>query len=81
MFETLDVMLSLAVVFLILSMVNKYLMSIIKRALRIKAGVAAEEMKTFIGENTVKLLIPYLDKKARHLNFLTKTKKALVCAG
>lgn len=75
MFETLDVMLSLAVVFLILSMVNKYLMSIIKRALRIKAGVAAEEMKTFIGENTVKLLIPYLDRNARHLNFLTKTKK------
>lgn len=75
MFQTLDAMLSLAVVFLILSMVNKYLMSIVKRLLRVKANVAAEEMKTFIGDNTIKVLVPFLDAKARHLNFLAKTKK------
>ncbi|MBW1717744.1 MAG: hypothetical protein JRJ77_18360 [Deltaproteobacteria bacterium] len=70
MFETLDVMISLGVVFLILSMVHKYLMSLIKRLLSIKAEVVAEEMKTFIGENTSKFLIPYLEKKAKYLNCL-----------
>ena len=70
MFETLDIMISLAVVFLILSMVHKYLVSLIKRLLSIKAKVVAEEMKTFVGENTVQYLIPYLEKKAKHLNFL-----------
>jgi hypothetical protein len=70
MFETLDIMISLAVVFLILSMVHKYLVSLIKRLLSIKAKVVAEEMKTLVGENTVQYLIPYLEKKAKHLNFL-----------
>jgi len=70
MFETLDIMISLAVVFLILSMVHKYLVSVIKRVLSIKAKVVAEEMKTFVGENTIQYLIPYLEKKANHLNFL-----------
>jgi hypothetical protein len=70
MFETLDIMISLAVVFLILSMVHKYLVSLIKRMLSIKAKVVAEEMKTFVGENTTQYLIPYLEKKAKHLNFL-----------
>ena len=68
MFETLDIMISLAVVFLILSMVHKYLVSLIKRLLSIKAKVVAEEMETFIGENTVQYLIPYLEKKAKHFN-------------
>ena len=45
MFETLDIMISLAVVFLILSMVHKYLVSLIKRLLSIKAKVVADEMK------------------------------------
>ena len=53
MFETLDIMIALAVVFLILSMVHKYLVSPVKRMLSIKAKVVAEEMETFIGENTV----------------------------
>ena len=70
MFETLDTMISLGVVFLILSMVHKYLMSLVKRFFNIKAKVVAEEMKTFIGINTAKYLIPYLEKKAKHLNFL-----------
>ena len=70
MFETLDIMISLAVVFLILSMVHKYLVSLIKRVLSIKAKVVAEEMKTFVGENTAQYLIPYLEKKAKHLSFL-----------
>jgi hypothetical protein len=46
MFEMLDIMISLAVVFLILSMVHKYLVSLIKRLLSIKAKVVADEMKT-----------------------------------
>jgi hypothetical protein len=46
MFETLDIMISLAVVFLILSMVHKYLVSLIKRLLSVKAKVVADEMKT-----------------------------------
>ena len=62
MFETLDIMISLAVVFLILSMVHKYPVSLIKRLLSIKAKVIADEMKTFVGENTVQYLIPYLEK-------------------
>jgi hypothetical protein len=70
MFETLDIMISLAVVFLILSMVHKYLVSLIKRLLSIKAKVVADEMKTFVGENTAQYLIPYLEKNAKHLNFL-----------
>ncbi|UCG66900.1 MAG: hypothetical protein JSW12_07860 [Deltaproteobacteria bacterium] len=70
MFDTLDIMISLAVVFLILSMVHKYLVSLIKRLLSIKAKVVAKEMKTFVGENTMQYLIPYLEKKAKHLNFL-----------
>jgi hypothetical protein len=70
MFETLDIMISLAVMFLILSMVHKYLVSLIKRALSIKAKVVADEMKTFVGENTAQYLVPYLEKKAKHLNFL-----------
>jgi Glu-tRNA(Gln) amidotransferase subunit E-like FAD-binding protein len=73
-FETLDVVISLAVVFLILSMVHKYLMSIIKRLLKIKANVVAEEMKTFVGQNASEYLIPYLAKKAQYLNFLEDTR-------
>lgn len=75
MFQTLDLMISLGVVFLILSMVLKYLMTMIKRILKTKATVIAEEMKTFVGESTSKYLIPYLDKQARHLNFLEVIKK------
>ncbi len=62
MFETLDTMISLGVIFLILSMVNKYLISIIKRCLKTKAKVVSSEMKTFIGENTTKILIPFIEK-------------------
>lgn len=74
MFETLDIMISIGVLYLILSMVLKYLMSMIKRLLKLKANVVAEEMKTFIGENTSKYLIPYLEKNAKHLNFLEGTR-------
>jgi hypothetical protein len=77
MFETLDIMISLGVVFLILSMVLKYLMSMIKRLLKVKASVVAVEMKTFVGENTSKYLIPYLEKKAMHLNFLDATRNRM----
>lgn len=77
MFETLDIMISLGVVFLILSMVLKYLISMIKRLLKVKASVVAEEMRTFVGENTSKYLIPYLEKKAMHLNFLEATRKKM----
>ncbi len=76
MFQTLDLMISLSVVFLILSMVLKYIMAMIKRVLKTKANVIAEEMETFVGENTSKYLIPYLEKKAKHLNLLEIVKKA-----
>jgi hypothetical protein len=58
MFGTLDIMIALAVAFLILSVVGKYMGSLIKRMLSIKAKVVAEEMKTFVEENTVQYLIP-----------------------
>jgi hypothetical protein len=75
MFQTLDVMISLGVVFLILSMVHKYAMSIIKRAAKIKAKIIREEMESFVGKNTSQYLVPYLDKKAHYLNFLDDIKK------
>ena len=74
-FETLDTMIAIGVIFLILSMVHKYLMSIVKRFLKIKAKVVANEMKIFIGENTTKFLIPYLKNKEKHLNLLEDIKK------
>ena len=74
MFETLDVIISLAVVFLILSMVHKYLMSIVKRLLKIKAKVVSEEMKIFIGKDTWEYLIPYLAKEAEYPSFLEDTR-------
>lgn len=76
MFQTLDTMISLGVIFLILSMVNKYLISLVKRVFKIKAKVITKELETFIGENTSKYLIPYLEKKTKHLNF-TDGKKRL----
>ena len=75
MFQTFDVMISLGVVFLILSMVHKYLMSIIKRGSKVKAKIVREEMEVFVGKNTSQYLIPYLDKKAHYLNFLDDIKK------
>ncbi len=81
MFETLDLMISLSVVFLILSMVLKYLMTMIKRVLKTKANVIAEEMETFVGEKTSTYLIPYLEKNAKHLNFLETIKKKEGCSG
>lgn len=74
MFETLDTLISLGVVFLILSMVHKYLMSVVKRFFKIKAKAIAKEMETFVGEKTTTLLIPYLEKEAKHLNFLSNIK-------
>ncbi|MFQ5685116.1 MAG: hypothetical protein ACE5GV_00500 [Candidatus Scalindua sp.] len=75
MFETLDTMISLGVIFLILSMVNKYLISIVKRMFKIKAKVITKELETFIGEKTSKYLIPYLEEKAKHLNFLDEKRR------
>ncbi len=74
MFETLDTMISFGVIFLILSMVNKYLISLVKRVFKIKAKVITKELKAFIGEKTSKYLILYLEKKAKHLNFLDEKK-------
>jgi hypothetical protein len=48
--------------------VHNYLVSLIKRLLSIKAKVVAEEMKAFVGENTIQYLVPYLEKKANRLN-------------
>ncbi len=75
MFQALDTMISLGVIFLILSMVNKYLISIVKRILKIKAKVITKELETFIGEKTSKYLISYLKNRAKHLNFLDEKKR------
>ncbi len=75
MFQALDIMISLGVIFLILSMVNKYLISFVKRILKIKTKVITKEMETVIGENTSKYLIAYLEEKAKHLNFLDEKKR------
>ncbi len=74
MFETLDIVISLAVVFLILSMIHKYMMSIIKRLLKVKASVIAKEMKAFIGEKTSPYLVKYIEEKAKYLNILEPTR-------
>jgi hypothetical protein len=56
-------------------MVNKYLISLVKRIFKIKAKVITKELETFIGEKTSKYLIPYLEEKAKHLNFLDEKKR------
>lgn len=75
MFEKLDIVISIAVIFLILSMVLKYWLSVIKRCTNIKAATISGEMATFVGENTTRYLIPYLERRAKFLNFLDERKK------
>jgi hypothetical protein len=70
MFQTFDAVISLSVIFLILSMVHKYNLSFIKRLLKTKARIIAREMGGFVGQRTSKYLIGYLEEKAEHLNFL-----------
>jgi hypothetical protein len=70
MFQTLDAIISLSVIFLILSMVHKYNLSFIKRLLKTKARIIGREMGSFVGQRTSKYLIGYLREKAEHLNFL-----------
>ncbi len=53
MFESLDIVISLGVVLLILSIFHKHLMSV-KRPLRIKAKGITDEVQICIGENTTK---------------------------
>lgn len=67
MFETLEIMISLSTIYLILSMILKYIMSIIKRLLKTKANVVADEMKHLIGDQK---LIPLIEKKADELCLL-----------
>lgn len=68
MLESLDIMISLGVIFLVLSMVQKYVVSLLKRLLKTKAKVVSKEMKTFIGEHTSQYLELYVKHKAKHLN-------------
>ncbi len=56
MFETLDTMIALAVVYLILSMINKFILSGFKRILRVKFIVMAGELKDFTSSGLVKYL-------------------------
>ncbi|MBT3880313.1 MAG: hypothetical protein HON76_05335 [Candidatus Scalindua sp.] len=56
MFESLDVAIAIRVIFLIFSMVNKYLVSLVKCFLKMKAKVITGEMEAFIGKNTTKSL-------------------------
>ncbi|MBC8551771.1 MAG: hypothetical protein H8D23_19155 [Candidatus Brocadiales bacterium] len=55
-------------------MVNKYLISFVKRILKIKARVITKEMEAFIGKKTSGYLIPYLEKRAEYLNVFDKNK-------
>jgi hypothetical protein len=73
MLDSLDTMISLGIIFLVLSMVLKFVMSMLKRFLKTKANVAAREMKVFIGKNTSQFLELYA-KKQRHLKLLHRTK-------
>ena len=70
MFQALDTMMSLGVIFLILSMINKYLISFVKRILKIKARVITKEMEVFVGKKTSVYLVKYLKKKAEYLNVM-----------
>ncbi|HCY84616.1 MAG TPA: hypothetical protein DHV36_05720 [Desulfobacteraceae bacterium] len=72
MLESLDVMISLGVIFLVLSMAQKYVMSLIKRLLSTKAEVVSKEMKTFMGEKTSQFLESYVKHQAQHLNVFEK---------
>ncbi|MCG8688915.1 MAG: hypothetical protein MI892_28860 [Desulfobacterales bacterium] len=72
--ESLDIMISLGVIFLVLSMVQKYVMSLFKRSLKTKAKVVSKEMKVFIGEYTSQYLELYAKKKSKHLNLLEKNR-------
>lgn len=65
MFQTLDVMISFGVVFLILSMVHKYFLSIVKRLCRIKAKVISETMEDFLGRDIYTNLVPFIEKKSQ----------------
>ena len=47
MFETLDTMIALAVIYMILSMINKFILSGIKRVLNLKFRIMARELKGF----------------------------------
>jgi hypothetical protein len=73
MFASIDTMISLGIIFLVLSMVLKYIMSLVKRLLKTKAHVAGREMKIFIGENTSQFLKHYAKHQAKHLNLLHRT--------
>jgi hypothetical protein len=51
MFETLDTMIALAVVYMILSMINKFILSGVKRLFKIKFIAMASELKTLASNN------------------------------
>lgn len=70
MFQTLEVLIALSVVYLIFSMILKYLMTVVKRLLKTRANVVAKEMKDFFGEQTSSFLVPYIEKKAEDFNLL-----------
>ncbi len=70
MFQTLEVLIALSVVYLIFSMILKYLMTVVKRLLKTKANIVAKEMKAFFGEKTSEVLVPYIEKKAEDFNLL-----------
>ena len=75
MLQTLDIVISMGVIFLILSMVNKYLIGFFKRLLNTKATVITGEMERFIGVKTSKYLKLYLEEKAKYMNLLDDKKR------
>ena len=73
MFETLDTMIALAVVYLILSMINKFILSGGKRLFKIRFRVAVGEFKAFASSE----IFTYLQDKKTNPEFITDYTKRL----
>jgi len=72
MFETLDTLISIGVIFLILSMAHKYIISIFKRAINIRGNIVAREMSTILGNYSSEYLLAYLKKNNKYTHLLDK---------
>jgi hypothetical protein len=67
MFEKLDILISLALIYLILSMTHKYIMSLVKRAIKLKVRAIKGELDKFSDSEPFKLLLGFLEKKDKRL--------------
>jgi len=77
MFETLDTLISIGVIYLILSMAHKYIISIFKRAINIRGNIVAREMSTILGNYSSEYLLAYLKKNNKYTHLLDKKNKKI----